>query len=379
MAQEPMSGEVEPYRLGRRLESDSAGETFETSHPLIAGPCAIKLLRPELTSRPEAAQAFEADLRALAQLRHPNILHIVDVGESLDGHLVVTERLEGRPLAERLAEQEVLSLTQAVPIVRGAAAALQAAHQLGITHGELNPRNVFLARMEGYEQGVVKLRDFGIARLRALDAVAELPVEIVRYLAPEQASGRAGDIDGRTDQYALALITYRMLCGMDVFTADSVLSLLTAIVHERPDTEALAEIAPSVEPRADRYESVVAFATALEHAVAIQLGAPPPVSRRTPTPIPLAPSGPPADPDPFLTHPFFNAETPRPRRRRVVLMRRRPTHGGRSLLVLLAIVGASLAGAVAAGWRPPLSWRQSPLWHDLHLPAAAPVDAPPSR
>jgi serine/threonine protein kinase len=386
MPQDGTTGEVEPYRLGRRLESDDTGETFETAHPMIAGPCAIKLLRRELTERPEAAQAFEADLRALAQLRHPNLLHIVDVGEASEGFLVVTERLEGRTLRERLAEQGTVPLAQTVPIIRGAAAALQAAHQLGIAHGELNPRTIFLARMEGYEQGVVKLRDFGIARLRALDAAASLPADTVRYLSPEQAGGRSGDVDGRTDQYALALIAHRMLCGSDVFAADSVLSLLYAIVHEPPATEALAEIAPAVEPvirralaknRGDRYESVVAFAKALETAVAAQLGTPSPVLRPTPPPVRVVPSVTPGeDPDPFLTHPFFTPELPPRRRRRVVILRRRPSAAGRTLLLLLAVTAASLGGAVAAGWRPPLSWRQSALWRDLALPgAAAPAGA----
>jgi serine/threonine protein kinase len=387
MPQDGSSGEIEPYRLGRRLESDSTGETFETSHTLIAGPCAIKILRRELTGRPDAAQAFETDLRALAQLRHPNVLHIVDVAEALEGHLVVTERLEGRTLAERLAEQGTLPLAQAVPIIRGAAAALQAAHQIGITHGELNPRNIFLARMEGYEQGVVKLREFGIAKLRALDAAASLPVEIVRYLSPEQAAGRSGDVDGRTDQYALALIAYRMLCGSDVVDGDSVLSVLSAIVHEQPVTAPLAEVAPAVEPvirralarsRADRYESVVAFARALETAVATQLGTPPPVlTRPTPIQVPVnqlpVNAAPAVDPDPFLTHPFFSPEMPRPRRRRVIIVRRRRSGTAQALLVMLAIGAASLAGAMAAGWRPPLAWRQSALWNDLRLPGAAPA------
>jgi serine/threonine protein kinase len=388
MLQEGTSGEVEPYRLGRRVDSDSTGETFETAHPLIAGPCAIKILRRELTSRPEAVPAFEAELRALAQLRHPNILHIVDVGDSVDGQLVVTERLEGRTLAERLAEQGTVPLSQAVPIIRGAVAALQAAHQLGIAHGELNPRNLFLARMEGYDQGVVKLRDFGIVRLRALDAAASLPVEVVRYLSPEQAAGRSGDVDGRTDQYALALIAYRMLCGSDLFAGDSVLSVMYAIVHESPSTEALAQLAPAVEPvirralaknRADRYESVMAFGKALEAAVAVELGTPAPVPRATtPRPVRVTPA---EDADPFLNHPFFSPEdTPRPRRRRrVVMVRRPPSHGGRTFLVALAIAVSSLGGAVAAGWRPPLAWRQSALWRDLHLPGAASSDQAPPR
>src|SRR5207237_476441 len=81
------------------------------------------------------------------------------------------------------AGHRTIPLIEAVEIVKAAAAALQAAHSRGVVHGELNPTNVFLARVEGYDQGVVKLLNFGIARLRPVDAVVELPVAAARDLA----------------------------------------------------------------------------------------------------------------------------------------------------------------------------------------------------
>jgi serine/threonine-protein kinase len=388
------SGQGERFRLGRRLESTSSGEVFESTHPLARGPCAIKVLRPELANRPEAMQAFAAEVSAVTALRHPNILPVIEIANLPEGQpVVVTERLEGRTLAERLEEQGTIPLGQVVEIVKAAAAGLQAAHDLGILHGELNPRNVFLARGAGYPQGVVKLLDFGVSALRPVDAVASLPMESIRYLAPEQAAGRADELDGRTDQFALALLAYRMLCGTDAFTADeSALSLLYEIVHREPSLELLRDVHPELEavlrrglannPRG-RYETIVAFARALAAAVGENTGVvvrpTPPPGLAVPRPTPAAP--PPAarpipaeDPDPLLTHPFFNQDQepvwPRPRRRIVYM--RPPRRRGSAVLWVLLLAIAALGGAMGLGWRPPLAWRQTPLWHELRLPWAAP-------
>jgi serine/threonine-protein kinase len=401
------------YVLGRLLESGRNGDLHETTHPLVPGRCAIRVLPPALTRRVEALQAFEADVRALAALRHPNLLPIVDVGTQPDGSsFVVTERLEGRLLSERLSEQGALPPVQVAEIVRGIAAGLQAAHNLGIVHGELHPANVFLARTEGYPQGVVKLSDFGLARLRPVDALPSLPADTIRFLAPEQAAGRAEEIDGRSDQFTLALVAFRMLCGADAFAGDSALSLLYELVHGQPAFDVLVTGNAELEAvlrralsrdRSDRFESVVAFARALATSVggestavtARPTPAPLPTARPTPPPFTLPPitivaAMPPApvqapaavpDADPFLTHPFFSREDqPRRRRRRVVLVRPPRDPGPRRLFLLFcAVAVASVAGALAVGWRPPLSWRQSQLWHELRLPGAAAPEATPPR
>jgi serine/threonine protein kinase len=385
------------YRLGRRLRSDGAGDLFETTHPRLSTPCAIKIISPELTGQLDPRRAFASDLQALAPLGHPNIQQVLHVGDEGEGAFVVTERLEGRLLAERLEEQGTVRLHQALPIIRGAAAALQAAHAVGVVHGELNPRTIFIARMEGYDQGVVKVLDFGICRLRPADAAASLPADTIRYLAPEQAAGRSEEIDGRSDQYALALIAYRMLSGQDAFPGDSGLTVLYQIVHEKPLLDGLGEGGPEVEAvlrralshdRRDRFDSVVMFARALESAAGYATGTSPVLPRVTPPPSPaltsvpaMAPVPPPAsvtrapelisasrvEEDPYLQHPFFTSDDPRPRRR-VVLVRRRHSRAGGLLLLVFGAAAAWAVGAWAMGWRPPLPWQHSPLWRQLHLP-----------
>jgi serine/threonine protein kinase len=393
------SGTVGGYRLGRTLESGVTGEVFEATHDGLTGSCALKILRAALTERSEALPLFRADVEAVAALRHPNILQVLEVGSRPDvPAYVVTERVDGRSLADRLGARNQLPLRRAVQIVRAAASGLQAAHHAGVVHGEVNPRNIFLASSEGYEHGLVKLLDFGIVHLRSVDAVASLPVETIRYLAPEQAAGRSDEVDARSDQFALAAIAYRMLSGRDAFAADSAVSLLYQIVHGQPSKEPIAEGGPPVEAvirqamlrdRRLRFESVSAFAHALAEAAGV-------ASRPTPPPIDLPPVPPPAvvvaapvapapapapppvqvhvhlpdDGRELFTHPFFEQEQPRRRRRPRVIWLRRRSGGGRVLLLLLGLGVAGLLGALAIGWRPPLAWRQSPLWHQLKLPDA---------
>jgi serine/threonine protein kinase len=441
--------ESDSYGLGKRLRSGSTGDVFETRHPLLPGPSAIKILRPELVSRPGDLEMLRADLDVVAALRHPNIVHVVEVGVLPNGvAFIVTELLEGRSLAERLAGGQVLPVTEAVEIVRGAAAGLQAAHQRGVMHGEVNPHNIFLARTEGYDQGVVKLVNFGIGRLRPADAPASLSLEAIRYFSPEQAAGQCQDVDGRADQFALAAVAYRMLSGVDVFQEDSSVSVLCQLVHERPrllplgssDLEAILRRALARDKR-DRFESILTFARAFEvaalgdrsavrrmpsprlHAVPAEnpvprssgggptllgfaaaavaaIGPPAPaVISRPATPAPPRPAvslprhraasfAPRPQPrataaeDSLFTNPFFVDSVVihrRERMRDLALDRALRIDGPRGqgwklVLFTIAFLLACAWGSMAAGWRPPLAWRQSSLWHDLRLPyAEAPV------
>lgn len=381
------------YRIGRRIESGVTGEVFEATHPRLPGPCAIKVLPPALTDRIDALPRFHADVEAVAALRHPNVLQVIEVGSRPDiPAFVVTERLDGQTLAERLGRRSRVPISQAVAIVKGVAAGLQAAHHAGVAHGALNPGSIFLARSEGYEHGIVKLLDFGIIRLCSVDTVASSPAETIRYLSPEQAAGQVDEVDVRSDQFALAAIAYLMLSGRDAYPGDSAVSVLYELVHGQPSPQRIAEGGAAVEAvirrglardRRHRFDSISDFA----HAFAISAGA---EQRHTPSPAPAPAVPPPAvvipataaaaqagskdDGSDLFTHPFFqpSPEEARPRRgprRRVRLIRRRPpARGGRLLLLLLGLAIAWLAGALAYGWRPPLEWRQSRLWQELGLP-----------
>jgi serine/threonine-protein kinase len=396
-----------PYALGRQLESGSTGEVFEATHPFLPGRYVVKVLKPGLAQLRSAVETFRAELTTISSLRHPNIVQILEVGDSQDGRpFVVMERLEGRSLEARLGDGRPLPPEEVASLIKGLAGGLQAAHSRGVFHRELHPGNVFLAEAEGHEHGFPKILNFGIARLRnASGGDAGFGAEEARYMAPEQAQGRAEAIDGRTDQFALAAIAYRLLVGADAFRGADPIAVLYQVVHEPPEPmSAYAHVAPAVEQvvlrglskrQAERFDTVIELARALEEAVE---GAPVRQEARTPRSWEEGP-----------TPRSWEEESPHPARVRSATPRsssglalpgggvlldevrwdgpdefddldRLPRHRGRAVAFLLGFVIVCGAAALWAGWRPPLAWRQSGLWHALHLPhAAQPTLAAPER
>jgi serine/threonine-protein kinase len=370
----------------------------------------VKVLSPGLAQLRSAVETFRAELTTISSLRHPNIAHVVEVGEAQDGRpFVVMERLEGRSLEARLGDGKPLPPAEAAAMIKALAGALQAAHARGVIHRELHPGNVFLAHAEGHEHGFPKILNFGIARLRnASGGDAGFGAEEARYMAPEQAQGRAEVIDGRTDQFALAAIAYRLLVGADAFRGTDPIAVLYQVVHEPPEPmSAYAAVDPRVEEvvlrglskrQGERFDTVMELARALEEAVSgvaprkeIDVGtrlelrrtlpaerpalrATPPAERRRPASTPIPPSGP-ARPDGILLdEPAWEAVDDFSDLDRV------PRQRGRVALFLVGFVIVCIVAALWAGWRPPIAWRQSSTWHALHLPGAVdPSAAAPPR
>jgi serine/threonine-protein kinase len=193
-------------------------------------------------------------------------------------------------------------LASAVTIVKQIASALAATHGKAIIHRDLKPANIVLMEVEG-EADFVKVVDFGISKMKASTRLtrASIMMGTPGYMAPEQARGRPDDIDHRSDQWALACITWEMLAGRRLFPGDDVAAILYQVVNEDPPL--LAPVVPglpseidSVLRRAlakqpgDRFPTVTAFARAFAAAAAPQATpalTPPPVvvdrgPRRTP-------------------------------------------------------------------------------------------------
>src|SRR4051812_48281306 len=204
------------------------GAVFRAHHELLGKPAAVKLLRPELTSRPELVQRFFNEARAASAIRHPGIVDVFDFGYTDDNRAyLVMELLEGELLFDRIARGRMAEL-DAARIARGIASALTAAHGMGIVHRDLKPDNIFLVPdpdLPGGERA--KVLDFGIAKLAdpsgapigsqhtATGTLIGTPL----YMAPEQARA-ASAIDHRADLYSLGCILYEMLVGDTPFKAE---------------------------------------------------------------------------------------------------------------------------------------------------------------
>lgn len=227
---------VGEYVVEGKIGQGAFGSVWKATHPLIGKVVAIKVLARRFSVDPEIVSRFVAEARAVNQIRHRNIIDIFSFGQLPDGrHYYVMEYLDGEPLDARIERDGKLGLAEALPILRGIARALDAAHAKGIAHRDLKAENVFLA---SDAEGAVfpKLLDFGIAKLLAPDDSHKhktrtgTPVGTPYYMSPEQCRGR--DVDHRTDFYAFGVLTHVLLTGRYPFDADDHMSILIAQLQE---------------------------------------------------------------------------------------------------------------------------------------------------
>jgi len=201
---------------------------------------AVKVLPEQLASDPERLRRFEQEARTAAALNHPNILAVYRFGttEARTPYLI-TELLQGQTLRERLSQGTIAvrkAIDLALQVVRG----LGAAHDRGIVHRDLKPENIFLTR-----DGVVKILDFGLAKLMAPETSGEqsavatigatepgVVLGTAGYMSPEQVRGQAAD--HRSDIFSLGAILYEMLSGNRAFRGKTTADTMSAILKEEP-------------------------------------------------------------------------------------------------------------------------------------------------
>jgi HEAT repeat protein len=233
---------------------------------------AAKVIAPELTASPDATERFRHEAMTVARLVHPNIVPIYFVPASAALACYVMPLVSGESLAARLKREGALPLSVAVGIAQDVAAALDAAHAAGVVHRDVKPDNILLE----FQSGRALLTDFGIARAPRPGGRITTTGHVLgtpHYVAPEQAAGER-ELDGRTDQYALAVVLFEMLAGRPPFDATTAQALYALhVAAPRPD---LRQWRPEVPPAAtgaieralaqdpaERFPSAGAFAAAV--------------------------------------------------------------------------------------------------------------------
>ena len=222
------------YRLEASIARGGMATVWRAVDQVLARPVAVKVLHTHLAADPDFVARFRREAVAAARVAHPSIVAIYDT--CADPEAIVMELVDGRTLRDELDNRRFLPAPEAVEIASGIAQALEVAHKAGLVHRDVKPANVLLSA-----DGRLKVADFGIAKAARPDEDPELAdltsvgsmVGTAKYLAPEQVSG--GDVDARTDVYALGAVLYEMVCGRPPFQGDNDLATATARLHGAPE------------------------------------------------------------------------------------------------------------------------------------------------
>lgn len=210
------------YLIEGRLGEGGMGTVYRAVQVRMARPCALKVLRRDVASDPATVARFRREASNSARFAHPNVAALYDFGETADGlFYLAMELVEGPTLATLLARGGALPPARAAAIIRQVGEALAAADDHGVVHRDLKPDNVLvMTRRDGSD--LAKVVDFGVAKTTRVHGQTITRTGFIvgtpAYVSPEQLAGET-DLDGRSDQYSLALIAFELLTGMRAFPA----------------------------------------------------------------------------------------------------------------------------------------------------------------
>ena len=290
MSDDPLIGQVlhDTHEVLRLIGKGGMGSVYEARHVHLNKSFSVKVLDPRFAENDTIFTRFKREALISSSLGHPAIVQVSDFYIHDDGRpCMVMEYLEGEDLGELLKERKCLPSEELLEIVEQVASALQAVHDKEIVHRDMKPGNIFMATQE---DGSVhaKVLDFGISKIRNPDdGVDTLTADATllgtpHFMSPEQALGEVGDVDWRTDIFALGTICYYALSGKLPFNAPSLHGVLVKIqTLEPPPITGLANGLTGkvhlalqkamAKDKADRYNRVEEFAADLREALTVSV------------------------------------------------------------------------------------------------------------
>ena len=220
---------VSHYRILEKLGEGGMGIVYKAEDIELKRFVAIKFLPPDLTRDEDAKERFVNEARTASALDHPNICTIYEVGQTPEGlTFIAMAYYEGVDLKSRI-ESGPLRLDDAVHTATKIAQGLAKAHSQGIVHRDIKPANIIVTR-----DGIVKILDFGLAKLRGMKLTRTgATLGTARYMSPEQAKGE--EVDERSDIWSVGVVLYEMLTGRHAFPGDYEQATLYAIINSEPE------------------------------------------------------------------------------------------------------------------------------------------------
>ncbi|HXU61921.1 MAG TPA: protein kinase [Polyangia bacterium] len=261
------------YRILSKIASGAMGVVYRGERVQLGRPVAVKFLHPWIAAQKAFLGRFENEAKAMSRLAHPHCVSVIDFGVDGSPYLVM-DFVTGRTLRDVMLQGPV-AVARTMKIAQQLLSGLAHAHAQGIVHRDLKPENLILTAEDGMEDHL-RILDFGLAKLRDGPAMtAGLAVGTPSYMSPEQ-SGGPGDVDARSDLYAVGVLLFEILAGRKPFTSENVGELifmhreqppprLREAVSEggySPALEAAIDKALSKMPQ-DRFSSAAEFAAAL--------------------------------------------------------------------------------------------------------------------
>lgn len=244
------------YRLDALIGQGGMGSVYRATHLELERTIAMKIVLPDFVSNQETLERFRQEARAAARLNHPNVISVYDFGILPTGQAYLAmELLTGHSLREELERQERLSPQRIVSILRPVCQAIHAAHEAGVVHRDIKPDNIILITKPETGEEIVKVVDFGIAKLkeRGSSKVSNLTepglvMGTPHYMSPEQCRGE--ELDRTSDIYSLGITLYELLVGHVPFDAPTPSSVI--IQHAVDPPPLMRRLRPDIPEEIER-------------------------------------------------------------------------------------------------------------------------------